>query len=246
MARTRARAHCLGAHPLVTTPSEFGQRQHAGPGTGRPGPHQGQPLVRAGTPLDQARAAMVCVHGRGAQSRNILELAEAIGVDGFAFLAPQAAENTWYPNRFLAPIESNEPGISSGMLAIEGAVNVANAAGIPPARIVLMGFSQGACLTLEYAARHAQRYGAVFGLSGGLIGPDGTPRDYAGHFGGMPVLLGCSDIDPHIPLVRVQETAAVLERMGARVDVRIYPGMGHMVNGDEIEAMRAILEVIGA
>jgi len=184
---------------------------------------------------------MVCVHGRGARAQSIVELADAIGVPGFALLAPQAADNTWYPNRFLAPIESNEPGISSGMLAIEGALHVATAAGIPAERIVLAGFSQGACLTLEYAARHAQRYGAIFGLSGGLIGPPGTPRDYAGTFAGTPVLLGCSDVDPHIPLERVHETAAVLERLEARVDVRIYPGMGHTVNEDELEAMRELL-----
>jgi predicted esterase len=164
-----------------------------------------------------------------------------IDASGFAWLAPQAAGNTWYPNRFLAPIPSNEPGISSGLRAVGDAVATATSAGIPLERVVLLGFSQGACLALEYAARHARRYGAIFGLSGGLIGPDGTPRDYEGSFGGTPVFLGCSDVDAHIPLARVQETADVLQRLGAAVETRIYPGMDHTVVPDEIEAMRNTL-----
>ena len=203
--------------------------------------HDDLPVVTAGTPLGDARAALVCVHGRGATAKSILELAAAVDTPGFCYLAPQAAHNTWYPNRFLAPIESNEPGISSGMAAIERAVTLATGAGIALQRVGLLGFSQGACLTLEYAARHATRYGAVIGLSGGLIGPDGTPRDYPGSFAGTPVFLGCSDIDPHIPLERVHDTAEVLERLGATVDVRIYPGMGHMVNQDELEAVSRLL-----
>lgn len=206
------------------------------------GPHQGQPLARAGLPLDQAQGAMVCVHGRGATAASILELAGVVAAPGFACLAPQASGNTWYPNRFLAPIASNEPGISSGLQAIDDAIATAAAAGIPLERVVLLGFSQGACLTLEYAARHARRYGAVFGLSGGLIGPDGTPREYTGDFDGTTVFLGCSDIDAHIPLARVHETAAVLERLGASVETRIYPGMDHTVVPDEIKVMRDVLQ----
>jgi len=208
------------------------------------GPHQNQPLVRAGAPLEEARAAMVLVHGRGATARSILELAAAVDMPGFAYLAPQAAGNTWYPNRFLMPIESNEPGISSGMQAIDDALALVTGAKIPTSRVVLIGFSQGACLTLEYSARHARRYGGVAGLSGGLIGPDGTPRDYTGSLDGTPVLLGCSDIDPHIPLERVHETAEALERLGGIVDIRIYPGMGHTVNDDEIEAVRGMMRAI--
>jgi glyoxalase family protein len=210
------------------------------------GPHQGQPLARAGAPLDQALGAMVCVHGRGATAASILELATVIDAPGFACLAPQASENTWYPNRFLAPIASNEPGISSGLQAIDDAIATATTAGIPLEHVVLLGFSQGACLALEYAARRARRYGAIFGLSGGLIGPDGTPREYPGDFGGTPVFLGCSDVDAHIPLARVHETAAVLEHLGARVETRIYPGMDHTVVPDEITAMREVLQRLPA
>jgi predicted esterase len=199
------------------------------------------PIVTGGVPLAHARAALVCVHGRGAAAKNILEVAAAVDPPGFCYLAPQASGNTWYPNRFLAPIASNEPGISSGMAAIERAIHMATASGIAIERVALLGFSQGACLTLEYAARHATRYGAVIGFSGGLIGPDGTPRDYPGSFAATPVFLGCSDIDPHIPLERVHHTADVLKRMGASVDVRIYPGMGHTVNDNEIEAARELL-----
>jgi predicted esterase len=206
------------------------------------GPHQNQPLLRAGAPLNDARAAMVLVHGRGATAGSILELALLFEAPGIAYLAPQAADNTWYPNRFLAPIASNEPGITSGMQAIEDALGVATDAGIPVARIALLGFSQGACLALEFSGRHARRYGAIIGLSGGLIGPDGTPREYSGSFAGTPVLLGCSDVDPHIPIERLHETAAVLERMEAVVDLRIYAGMGHTINEEEIGAIRELLD----
>lgn len=208
------------------------------------GPHAGQPLVRAGVPLGQASAAMIMVHGRGASAESILTLAPELGHAGFAYLAPQAAGNTWYPNSFLAPIASNEPGITSGMGAIAAALGVVAAAGIPPERTLLLGFSQGACLALEYAARHARRYGGVVGLSGGLIGPDGTPREYAGTLDGTPVFLGCSDVDFHIPKQRVLESAEVLRRVGGAVDARLYPRMGHTVNQDEIDAVRAIMAAL--
>src|SRR6476661_4780781 len=148
---------------------------------------------------------MVMIHGRGATAESILTLVPAIDSPGFVYLAPQASGNTWYPNSFLAPIPSNEPGLSSGLAVLGALLAEVAAAGIPPERVGLLGFSQGACLTLEFAARHAQRYGAVIGLSGGLIGPDGTPRDYPGGFSGTPVFLGCSDVDFHIPKERVEE-----------------------------------------
>ena len=205
------------------------------------GPHQGQPVLATGAPLAQAKAALVLVHGRGATAESILSLVPEIAQPGYAYLAPQAAGNTWYPYSFLAPIDSNEPYLSSA-LATLGAVlrNVADA-GVPPERTVLLGFSQGACLALEFAARNAQRYGGVVGLSGGLIGPDGTARDYAGALDGTPIFLGCSDIDAHIPLERVHETTVVLRRMGAAVDERIYKGMGHTINADELQAAKAAL-----
>ena len=208
------------------------------------GPHQGQPTRSAGEPLDRARAAMVLVHGRGASADSILELAAELAQPGFAYLAPQAAGSTWYPNSFLAPIPTNEPGLSSALRRIADLVDQIQKAGVPAERIVLLGFSQGACLTLEFAARNARRYGGVAGLSGGLIGPDGTSRTYQGSLDGTPVLLGCSDIDFHIPEARVHHTAEVLRRLGAEVDERIYPGMGHTVNQDEIDAVRAMMAAV--
>lgn len=189
---------------------------------------------------------MVMVHGRGATAESILALADPLDVEGFAFLAPQAYGYTWYPNSFMAPIATNEPGITSGLMAIDDVVASIGAAGIPIERIMLLGFSQGACLSLEYAARHARRYGGIAALSGGLIGPDGTPRDYPGDFDGTPAFLGCSDVDGHIPARRVIESAEVLERMGVRVTRVLYPGMGHLVNEDEIAHVRAMMtEVVG-
>ena len=210
------------------------------------GPHQGQPVRTAGVPLDQAVAAMVMVHGRGASAESILTLVPALGVSGFAFLAPQAAGNTWYPNSFLAPIPSNEPGITSGINAIADIIAAISDAGIPLSRTMLLGFSQGACLSLEYAARHASRYGGLAGLSGGLIGPDGTLRNYPGSFDGTPAFLGCSDIDGHVPALRVTESASVLRHMGANVTMKLYPGMGHLVNEDEIAAVNAMMEEVAA
>jgi predicted esterase len=207
----------------------------------KPGPHQGQPVLLAGAPLDRARAAMVLVHGRGASAESILTLTPELANAEFAYLAPQAAGNTWYPNSFMTPIAGNEPWLSSALAALAAVLEQIAAAGIPPERTVLLGFSQGACLALEFAARNARRYGGLAGLSGGLIGPDGTPRDYAGSLGGTPVFLGCSDVDFHIPKQRVQHTAEVLGRLGGAVDMRLYPGMGHTVNQDEIDAVRAIM-----
>jgi predicted esterase len=187
---------------------------------------------------------MVMVHGRGASAESILTLAPALAGPGVAFLAPQAGGsqgNQWYPYGFMAPIERNEPGISSGMRAIERVLTQIGAAGIPPAWTLLLGFSQGACLASEFMARHARRYGGLAVLSGGLIGPDGTPRNYPGSLEGTPVFLGCSDVDSHIPAARVRESGEVLERLGGEVTLRLYPGMGHMVNDDEIEAVRAMV-----
>jgi predicted esterase len=207
----------------------------------RDDPHGGQPVRTAGTPLADAHAAVVMVHGRGASAESILTLAPALAMDGVAFLAPQAAGGTWYPLGFMAPIERNEPGITSGMHAIARVLERVAAAGIPAERTLVLGFSQGACLASEFVARHARRYGGLAVLSGGLIGPDGTPRDYAGSLDGTPVFLGCSDIDSHIPAARVRESADVLRRLGGRVTMRLYPGMGHLVNEDEIAEVRAML-----
>lgn len=212
----------------------------------RHGPHAGQPVLHAGEPLDHAQAAMVLLHGRGATAPDILTLAAQVNEGGFAYLAPQAAENTWYPLSFLAPLASNEPWLTSALETVSMALARVAAAGISPERTMLLGFSQGACLMLEYVARHARRYGGIAGLSGGLIGPEGTPRGYAGSLAGTPVFLGCSDVDPHVPARRVEETAEVLRRLGADVTMRLYPGMGHTVNDDELEAVRAIARQVAA
>lgn len=187
---------------------------------------------------------MVMVHGRNATAESILSLVQAIDTPGFAYLAPQAAGNTWYPNSFMAPIPSNEPGITSGLAAINDVIDRIVDSGIPLDRTMLLGFSQGACLSLEYAARHARRYGGVVGLSGGLIGPDDTPRDYPGKFDGTPILLGCSDVDSHIPAQRVRESARVLKKMGADVTVKLYPGMDHTVNEDEVATVREMMAAV--
>lgn len=210
------------------------------------GPHQGLPVLTAGEPLASARAAMIMVHGRGATASDILMLAEELAQPGFAYLAPEAANNAWYPNSFLAPLASNEPGLSSGLALITSLLEQANKAGIPPERVVIVGFSQGACLSLEFVARHARRYGGVIALSGGLIGPDGTPRDYAGSLAGTPVFLGCSEIDPHIPKDRVLHSAEVLQALGGQVTAKLYPRMGHTINRDEIRIALSIIAGVAA
>ncbi len=203
----------------------------------------GQRIVEAGQDLRTARAAMILLHGRGASAEDIMTIASEVQQPGWAYLAPQAAGNTWYPNPFTAPLESNEPHLSAAMETIARVVERVEAR-IPAQRVVLLGFSQGACLTLEWAARNARRYGGVVGLSGGLIGPDGTPRDYPGNFDGTPVFLGCSDIDPHIPMRRVVETGEVLKGMAADVTVRFYPGMGHLVSGEELATITELVATI--
>jgi phospholipase/carboxylesterase len=209
------------------------------------GPHRGQQMLTAGAPLETARAAMVLAHGRGATAEDILLLAADLNQPDFAYLAPQAARNEWYPYRFMEPAERNEPWLSSALSVLAHALAQVAQAGIPAERTILLGFSQGACLVLEFAARNARRYGGIVGLSGGLIGPDGTPRDYSGRLSGTPVFLGCSDVDPHIPKARVQLTADVLQRLGGQVTMRLYRGMGHTVNEDEVafvqEMMAALL-----
>jgi phospholipase/carboxylesterase len=197
--------------------------------------HQNQPLVAAGASLEDAQAAMIMLHGRGASARDILSLARGFDPGDVAYLAPQAAGNQWYPNRFIAPLASNEPWFSAAVARIRTLLAQVQGAGLPLERIFLLGFSQGACLALEYAARHPQGYGGVFGLSGALIENGDQPRAYEGSLDGAPVFLGCSDVDAHVPLARFERTATIFEQLGATVTKRVYPGMGHTVNEDELD-----------
>jgi len=204
-------------------------------------PHHGQPIRMAGELLNQARAAMLMVHGRGARAEDILSLADQFNQPGFAYLAPQAANNTWYPNRFLAPMAENEPWLSSALAFVGDALSQIIDAGIPKERVILLGFSQGACLTLEFAARNVQRYAGIVGLSGALIGPDDAPRNYVGSLDGTPVLLGCSDADFHVPKERVDQTAEVMKSLGGDITERLYPNLDHSVNQDEIDFVRSMM-----
>jgi len=204
-------------------------------------PHQGQPVLDDGAPLDTAQAALILLHGRGASAQGMLRLADALDVADVAALAPQAAQRSWYPESFLAPVEANDPELSSALGVVDALLDRTQDAGLGPARTVLLGFSQGACLATTYAARHPQRYGGVVGLSGGLIGPEGTTFDVDGSLDGTPVFLGCSDRDPYIPEERVHETADAFRRMNADVTARIYEGLGHTTNDDEFRHVRALL-----
>ncbi|ELZ30605.1 alpha/beta hydrolase [Halorubrum distributum] len=240
-----------------------------------PGPHAGddphgdEPLVTAGTPLDDAGAALVLVHGRGATARSVVDLGEQLAGDrDVAIIAPAAAGNTWYPNSFLAPIADNEPGRTSGLRAVGSAVGRAVDAGIARDRVLVGGFSQGACLASEFVARSPTRYGGLTVFSGGLIGETVAVDDYLADaaadikggaeedaeggldgdaeepLAGTPAFVGCSDTDPHIPEERVHETTAVLEALGADVDELIYEGMGHGINDDEIAAVSELVAAL--
>jgi phospholipase/carboxylesterase len=203
--------------------------------------HAQQPVLAAGTPLTQARIAVLLLHGRGGTAAGMLTLADELRSADTAFLAPQAAGNTWYPFSFLTPLERNEPWLSGALDKVAATLRQCVDAGIPPARTVIVGFSQGACLGVEFAAREAQRYGGVACLSGGLIGPAVISTRYTGDFGGTPAFLGCSDVDSHIPVERVRESAAILEELGAAVTLQLYPGMGHTINEDELGRVRTML-----
>lgn len=205
-------------------------------------PHGGLPIVHAGAPLGQAPVTVVMVHGRGASPANILDLMPRLARPNLTYLAPTAADRTWYPNSFMSEIATNEPRLSSALGAIGAAIDQIRAAGVPQSRIILLGFSQGACLSSEFAIRHASRFGGVIAFSGGAIGAPGTQWNYPGRFDRMPVFLGCSDIDAHIPEPRISETAEVFSRMGADVTKRIYPGMGHVVSDDEIAHAQRLID----
>jgi predicted esterase len=210
--------------------------------------HEGEPVVRGGSPLGKAKAALVLVHGRGASAEDIFSLGEAVsmGLPGVALLAPQAAGSTWYPQRFLAPLEQNEPYLTSALGVIDTLLSEITRSGLGFEKIALIGFSQGACLSLEFAARHPRRYGGVVGLSGAVIGPPGTRRAGSGNLAKTPVYLGCSDRDAHIPLSCVEESAVIFEKLGARVTKSVFPGMGHTVNAEELAVVQALVRELAA
>ena len=219
------------------------------PSTTASGPHAGQPVLAWGKPLGQAPIVVIMLHGRGAGPENILELAPALGQPNATYLAPSAAGNTWYPYSFMTEIAKNEPFLTSALSVVGGLVSDVEAAGIGRDRIVVMGFSQGACLTTEFAIRNAARFGGFLAFSGAAIGPVGTTwatedTRVANPFDRTPFFFGCSNVDPHIPEARVRESAQVCTRMGANVTIRIYPGMGHLVNDDEIAMARALLAAV--
>ncbi|MCE5228632.1 dienelactone hydrolase family protein [bacterium] len=207
-------------------------------------PHSGQTVLRAGPPPQEARGAIVFLHGRGGSAQGILSLYAKLHLPEYAALAPQAAGSTWYPHPFLAPLEHNEPYLGSALRRVGSLVDELVAQGMGAEHVALLGFSQGACLALEFIARHPRRYGAAIAFTGGLIGPAGMPFEYPGSLAGTPVFLGSGDPDPHVPFQRVLETKGVLESMGAAVELRQYPGMPHAFNEDEIEAARALLASI--
>jgi predicted esterase len=207
-------------------------------------PHQDQPVLSGGRPVDQARGVLVLLHGRGASAQDILLLASELDAQEFAWLAPQAAGDTWYPYRFLEPTQKNQPHLDSALAVIGRLLKSLEARGIAGERIVLLGFSQGGCLALEYAARNGRRYGGVIGLSSGLIGADGEPRQDQGNLGGTPVFLGCAEYDDHIPQTRLHFSAARLKELGGAVTLKLYPRLGHAVNQDEIEQVNRILSGI--
>lgn len=210
-------------------------------------PHGNQPVLTVGAPLESAKGVLIMIHGRGAGPRDILGLAPALEREAFACIAPAASGGTWYPYSFMSPREQNEPGISSGLSVIESLVTRMMARGFPAEKIVLLGFSQGACLSSEFCVRHPRRYGGLLALSGGLIGAPGTTwDDVTTPLDGMPAFFGCSDVDAHIPKERVLESEAVFTRLGASVTRKLYPGMGHLVNEDELAECRRVLdEVLG-
>jgi predicted esterase len=205
-------------------------------------PHRGQPILTYGAPLSEAAGAMILIHGRGASAADILGLAQAIDRPDLAYLAPDAAGHVWYPRPFTVASAMNQPHLGSALNVVSRIIADLSEDGIPAERVVLLGFSQGACLTLEFAARNPRRYGGVVALSGGLIGDVIAPANYSGSLAGTPVFLGCSDVDPFIPLARVQQSTAVMRHLGGDVTESIYPGAAHTVVNDEIAAVDRIID----
>jgi phospholipase/carboxylesterase len=191
-------------------------------------------IVTGGKKLSEAKKALIMMHGRGADANDILGLSQYLSVTDFALLAPEATNNTWYPQSFLAPKSLNEPWLSSAIDLIDEAVKDIVAGGIPKSSIYFLGFSQGACLTLEYVTRNATKYGGIIAFTGGLIGDKIDRNVYKGDFENTPVFIGTSNPDPHVPVERVYASANILSEMGASLTNKVYENMGHTINNDEI------------
>ncbi len=205
-------------------------------------PHEASPVYTAGAKLEDAKAAMILVHGRGASAQDILSLSAPLNFPGVAYFAPEAEGFIWYPNRLIAPVESNEPYLSAAIAKIDGLVKHIEASGIPVEKIFIGGFSQGASLSSEYVIRNPRSYGGLLIFSGGYIWQSGKPREATGNLHGMPVFNGCSNVDPFIPLERVKETSALLTSLGAEVTERVYPNMDHTIIDEELELARDLIE----
>lgn len=197
--------------------------------------HNQQQIILAGTPIEKASKAVILIHGRGASAEDIISLEQHLHLEGMAIFAPQAAQYSWYPFSFMAPVEKNQPALDSALDVIGNLVNEIEAKGIPAERIYFAGFSQGACLTLEYVSRHATRYGGVIAFTGGLIGETLNPENYTGSFNNTPVFIGTGDPDPHVPVTRVQQTVEQLQKQQANVLLKVYKGRPHTITGDETE-----------
>ncbi len=206
------------------------------------GPHAGQQVLRAGPHVSDATRAVIAIHGRGSSASDVIGLSQAIDLPNTAWLAPDAASRTWYPYSFLVPVEQNQPFLDSALSVVGGLLQHLEDSGIPAEKTALLGFSQGACLVSEFVARNPRRYGGLIVLSGGLIGASIEPEDYSGSLAETPVFGGCSDVDPHIPLERFDITGQVLSALGAVVDFRVYPRMGHTINADELAAAKALIQ----
>jgi phospholipase/carboxylesterase len=204
-------------------------------------PHAAQPIIRAGVPLPDARAVLILLHGRGASAEEIIALGEALAPSGCAFIAPQAAQHTWYPYSFLARRSENEPWLSSAIAKVQESVSIALDAGIPLSKVVLAGFSQGACLATEFIGRNPNRYGALLVFTGGLIGPLEEPIQLDGDLAGTPILLSAGDPDPHVPWQRVEQTAELLRSIGGNVTLQRYPGKSHSIVQEEVDLAGKLL-----
>jgi phospholipase/carboxylesterase len=198
-------------------------------------------FITSGKSLEKASRVLIMIHGRGSNAEDILSIADHLNAKDFTLLAPQATNNTWYPYSFMAPPSTNEPWLSSALSLLKEIVTDLETKGIVKEKIYFLGFSQGACLTLEFVTRNAAKYGGVIAFTGGLIGDKIYPENYLGSFSGTTVFIGSSDPDPHVPVERVNESAAVLEKMNANVTKKIYKGMGHTINKDELDQVNSLL-----